>query len=295
MTETINGRHQLYSGTQDASEFAGDFRLLEREPYFQGSRLVRGDIFGDPIPVRTSTRLPDGYMRLHCVGTGDPISITGTAVNYSIDGGDVVNNANQIPAAPVGLVRSIIVWADAYTDLNIQDGGIFDIELYGVEINGELIIDNQPITVIDLNGLTSLGSLALTGLTELVSVFGLSGVNGPTILSTANLPKLKNLDISNTPTLSALVPDGTLLGSLPDGVGLEKLRVVGVGSALEDSNSYHGGLSIQHQRFSAEALNQVYTDLIPNGQGQISITGNPGAAASDTAIATDKGYTVFGA
>ena len=94
MSEIINGRHQLYSGTQDASEFAGNFRLLNREPYFEGSRLVRGDIFGNPIPINQS-QLPPGYIRFLCVGTGEAITFgssgsTTQLLNYSVNGGDPV-------------------------------------------------------------------------------------------------------------------------------------------------------------------------------------------------------------
>ena len=45
---------------------------------------------------------------------------------------------------------------------------------------------------------------------------------------------------------------------------------------------------------SAEALDNIYTNL-PNVTGQtITVTGNPGVTGDDPTIATDKGWTVTG-
>lgn len=287
MTEVINGRHQLYSGTQDASEFAGDFRLLEREPYFQGSRLVRGDIFGNPIPVRQS-QLPPGYIRFLCVGTGEPIELSDT-VNFSINGGEPVLS-EVVPPADPGVFREVILWANSdsgqFSDLDISsetNGGIFHLEFSGVVITGNLGITGQPLTVLDFSGRNTIGTSILETMPELVSVFGLAetSLRG---LSTSNTPKLKQIDLSGLPGLSDFVAD-------EENSVLEAVRLVGTEPSLESFS-----LLLQNQNLSTQALNQLFTDLpptdLPSGVAVVVIEGNPGAADADVSIATNKGYTV---
>jgi len=286
MTEIINGRHQLYSGTQDASEFNGDFRLLEREPYFQGSRLVRGDIFGNPIPVRTS-QLPPGYVRLLCVGTGETIELSDT-VNYSINGGEPVLSP-EIPPADSGVIREIFVWANTasgqFEELQFssgENGGIFHLEFSEVVANF-LNIAAQPLTVLDLSGQNTINTLVLDNMPELVSVFGLAGTSLQDIVTVATL-KLKQIDLSGLQRLVGFIAN-------EENSVLEELRLVGTEPSPEGFS-----LSLQNQNFSAEALNQVFTDLpptdLPSGDAIVLIEGNPGSAEADRSIATDKGYTV---
>jgi len=271
MSEVINGRHQLYAGPQNAKELVGNFRLLDREPYFEGSRLMRGDIFGNPIPVRQSV-LPPGYVRLLCFGTGEGFEL-GNEINFSINGGNPVLG-EEVPAAAPGVIREV-VFSDVSGFLSLEgNGGVFHFESSQATMSG-LAIVGQPLTVLDLSGQNAMSALDLQDLPELVSLFGLADMPLESI-TIGMSPNLKQIDISNLPNLQGFFLDEN------DGV-IEEVRGIGT--------SVSGTFDLANQNLSAQALDQLFKDL-SDGQGTITIAGNPGAAEADTSIATDKGYTV---
>ena len=86
---------------------------------------------------------------------------------------------------------------------------------------------------------------------------------------------LKDLDISDHPTLAFLDCDNTQLNSLNIS-GCTALR----------------GLYCRFNQLSAEALNEIFRSL-PEQGGNIFIYGNPGADTCDKSIATEKGWRFF--
>lgn len=58
---------------------------------------------------------------------------------------------------------------------------------------------------------------------------------------------------------------------------------------------YAGGIRLQGQDLDASALDQLYTDLGSNGDGDgIFVDSNPGTTSDTPSIATNKGWTVYG-
>lgn len=62
---------------------------------------------------------------------------------------------------------------------------------------------------------------------------------------------------------------------------------------MAESPNAYGTLNIQDCNFSAEELDQLFTDLPPDANGSaVTVVGNPGAATCDPSIAEAKGYIV---
>ena len=145
-------------------------------------------------------------------------------------------------------------------------------------------VAGQSLTVLDFSGQNTVTALSVSNLPELVSVFGLAGTPLSSLNIDVGVPQLTQLDVSNLPDLQLLATNASN--------AIESIRIVGTGAAISSTLDGDNGLILASQNLSAEALNQLFTDL-PDGQGNILITGNPGAAEADTSIATDKGYAVF--
>ena len=127
----------------------------------------------------------------------------------------------------------------------------------------ELDLTENQLTSVDVLGLMELTSLNLV-FNQLTSAVDVSGRT-----------ELTNLNLSLNQ--------------------LTSVRALGVGENLMYYGSY-GVIDISNNNLSAEALNQLYADLVPPSQPGtgLSVVGNPGAATSNFAIATAKGYTVIG-
>jgi hypothetical protein len=105
------------------------------------------------------------------------------------------------------------------------------------------------------------------------SGFVLDGQNQGNTVNCLPLFNCRTIDLNGTLSLTTIL-NANVLTNLED-----------VGTTV--------ALKISSCSFSAETLNQLFTDLpSTNKTATIDAQANPGTATCDTSIATDKGYTV---
>jgi Leucine-rich repeat (LRR) protein len=141
-----------------------------------------------------------------------------------------------------------------------------------------IVLGVQPhLTQLILSSNTSLGEVDIMGCTGLQTLdVSYTSLNSLYVNSGSSLSTLR----AQENTLSSIRCPGARLG----GFSLPSYYYVGYGG------------DISYNDLSASALNQFYTDLgtAAVGGGYINADGNAGTSGDNPAIATAKGYTVYG-
>ena len=218
------------------------------------------------------------------------------------------------------------------TTLNAQGRDLTSIDVRGLSALTELRLNSNDITSLDLSGLSSLEVLSanlnplegefdfsglsslrqiILGTTSITSVKGLNdaagleyiGLTGCLIssLDLRGFPSLNYVNVGGNPLLTKLdVTGATFIDTLSAvSSGLESIRATGVviGGYQHPTVPfiYSYGANLQGNSLSDAALDQFYTDLATTSSfGSINVLGNPGASSDNPAIATAKGYTIYG-
>lgn len=189
--------------------------------------------------------------------------------------------------------------------LSFLVGNILSIDVKGCTELNNLRCDSNALASLDVSGLTNLVSLICNN--NSLTSLNVSGCSSLSVLRCQN-NLLTSLDVSGLTKLSGVgsstfyVPGLVCYNNMLTSVRAVNVPFVGIFSTFY--NYYEGGVQLQNNNLSAEALNQFYSDIAPlptgietyPGQvlGMIRVSDNPGTVGDDPTIATAKGYTVYG-
>jgi hypothetical protein len=242
--------------------------------------------------ISGTARSDTGYIKVewwdstfNVYGTG----AAGSSINWSKAAGGAGEKTLRIyPSDASGNLSG------ALTRLTCGGNSLTSLDVSGLTALTSLICSNNSLTSLDVSGLTALTILACNS--NSLTSLDVSGLTALTSLI-CNSNSLTSLDVSGLTALTILACNSNSLTSL---------RAVGVGANSFGSYSgsygvysYFGGIQVQDNSLSAEALDQFYTDLAESAPpeyytGLIIVSNNPGTTGDDPTIATAKGYTVYG-
>ena len=160
--------------------------------------------------------------------------------------------------------------------IDCHDNWLEEMDLYPLLELKELSCHSNRLKSLDVTRSRKLSSLqcndneieviALTGLAELASLY-------------CHYNRLSFLDLRPC----AAMKTANCMGNLLTSVRATGLQMNGL-----------FGLVVANNFLSGPSLNTIYQDLSPTTGGQIYVSGNPGTSSDDPAIATAKGYVVYG-
>ena len=226
--------------------------------------------------------------------------------------GNAVNTINWSKAAGGAGEKTVLIYpsdatgnpSGAITVLGCSNNEMTSLDVSGSNALTSLTCNYNQITSLDISSLTSLvncylsfnwlSSLTIGALPAIV--FFDCSHNQLTSLDVSSLTAMMNLwcmdnaigslNVSNLPLLNFLDCRGCFMSEL-------RAQNVSFTGGYYSSSYYVNGANIRDNLLSAAALNQFYTDL-GAGNSPILVTNNPGTSGDDPAIATAKGYTVYG-
>jgi hypothetical protein len=111
-------------------------------------------------------------------------------------------------------------------------------------------------------------------------------------LSTANVNAALGM-VNLFSTCTSLANIGTIVGNaVPNTAAYATMFNSCTSLNRADLQQFDQTFTIAQCSFGAADLNNIFSNLATVGSGTITVTGNPGAATANTAIATGKGWTV---
>jgi Leucine-rich repeat (LRR) protein len=225
-------------------------------------------------------------------------------------------------------IKQVFVWSCVSAANATQSGSLTGFscsskKVFAISIDGcssllEVSCDSNQLTSLNLTGcaalqtischLNSLVELNVSDATSLTSLYcqgnGLRGLdvtrNTALQILSCSTNQLTVLDLSQNSALTGLYCFGNQLATL-DVRNKPALRNVNVSSNSLSLVRAAGvvasgvvGMNVASNQLDATALNSLYTDLAAVQSGVIYVSGNPGVAGDNPAIAAAKGYTVNG-
>jgi hypothetical protein len=225
-------------------------------------------------------------------------------------------------------IKQVFVWSCASAANASQSGSLTGLscsskKVFALSIDGcssllEVSCDSNQLTSLNLTGCTALQTISCH-LNSLTSLDVSDATPLPSLYCQGN--SLRGLDVTRNTALQVLSCSTNLLAALDLSqnsalVGLycfgNQLTTLDIRNkpALRDviasSNSISlvraagvaasgvAGMNVASNQLNAASLNSLYTDLASVQSGVIYVSGNPGVAGDNPAIATAKGYTVNG-
>jgi Leucine-rich repeat (LRR) protein len=225
-------------------------------------------------------------------------------------------------------IKQVFVWSCVSATNATQSGSLTGFscsskKVFAISIDGcssllEVSCDSNQLTSLNLTGCTALQTISchlnslvelnVSDATSLTSLYcqgnGLRGLdvtrNTALQILSCSTNQLTVLDLSQNSALTGLYCFGNQLATL-DIRNKPALRNVNASSNLIWSVRAAGvvasgvvGMNVMSNQLNAASLNSLYTDLAAVQSGVIYVSGNPGVAGDNPAIATAKGYTVNG-
>lgn len=241
------------------------------------------------------TELNISEYGLVAVGTSGANSLASLSVSTYMEGTFTVSGGSQsLATLAIGgtFLTGVSISNLPLTTLNLSSLNVTSLDVSEWTSLTTLTLYAMPLTTItgltSLTSLTSLtlhdlqlGSLNVSGLGSLVSV----NATYCAVLTSLNFNGCVNLTgftLTGCPAVAEISAAGVSLGGA-------------IGSLTHHGQMYNytAGALLIGANMGGEALDDFYNSLEP-GNGIIVVSGNPGTGEDSPAIATAKGYTVYG-
>lgn len=271
-----------------------------------------------------SARSPSGRVAVLWWDGSVQIFGNGVANQYQLASKSVPSSGNWSGSSP----KSVVAWpctsaasavaSGAFTGLACTSKSLTYLSVDGCASLTELSCDSNRLTSLHIAGCPVMASLSChlnqireLGVSDCPSLASLycqaNALRGLDLTKNAALQvlscgsnQLASLNVSQSALLAGLYCNNNLIGSL-DLTANPALTNVNASNNLLTSIRAPGvratgeaGMNVSNNQLSAASLNTLYSDLASVASGSIYVSGNPGVSSDNPAIATAKGYTVYG-
>jgi hypothetical protein len=248
----------------------------------------------------------------------------GVANQYQLASKSVPASGNWSGSSP----KSVIAWPctsatsavafGSFTGLACTSKSLTYLSVDGCDSLTELSCDSNRLTSLHVSGCPSLVSLSchlnqireldVSGCQWMASLScqanALRGLNVTKNTALQSLScgsnQLTSLNVSQNPLLAGLYCNSNFIETLDLSLNTALTNVNASNNLLTSVRATGirvtgaAGMNVSNNQLSAASLNALYSDLAAVASGSIYVSGNPGVSSDSPAIATAKGYAVYG-